>query len=54
MRRMGWRLPSQQLKEPTTETRSALGAQTVKPTPSTPPGLRTCAPITSNTLRCSP
>ena len=35
-RRIGWRRPSQMLKSPTTETRSAFGAQTAKCTPSTP------------------
>ena len=33
-RRIGWTRPSQSLKSPTTLTRSALGAQTAKCTPS--------------------
>ena len=53
-RRIGWRRPSQWLKSPTTLTRWALGAQTVKPVPATPWWLRGVAPSTSNGRRWVP
>ena len=42
--RIGWRRPSQSLKEPTTLTLPALGAQTTKRTPGSPPWVIGCAP----------
>ena len=53
-RRIGWRRPSQPLKSPTTLTRIAFGAHTVKPTPATPCIDIGCAPSFSSRRRCRP
>ena len=42
--RIAWTRPSQWLKSPTTDTRWALGAQTAKWVPATPPSSIMCAP----------
>ena len=53
-RRIGWRRASQELKSPTTATRSALGAHTAKRTPSTPSTVTMLAPSDSASSKCRP